>query len=151
MARTCSNGGAICTWWYPSFLRGCESLEYENNKKTIEYVEAKEYLRDKLENEVRHQKHEKEILELQKDRNFMLSNLEKLPKAIEGLDKTVQQIDRKMFESEYGYDTLTGRIDIIERMQQSKKTANTKIIVAIISAIALLGGSALTFAEIFFK
>ena len=118
---------------------------------TVEYVEAKEYLRDKLENEVRHQKHEKEILELQKDRNFMLSNLEKLPQAIEGLDKTVQQMDRKMFESEYGYDTLTGRIDSIEKLQQSKKTANVKIIVAIISAIALLGGSALTFAEIFFK
>lgn len=126
-------------------------MAFEDNKKAIEYVEAKEYLQYKLENEVRHQKHEKEILELQKDRNFMLNNLEKLPQSIENLDKTVQQIDRKMFESEYGYDTLTGRIDIIESMQKSKKTANTKIIVAIISAIALLGGSALAFAEIFFR
>lgn len=126
-------------------------MEHENKKTTVEYVEAKEYLRDRLENEVRHQKHEKEILELQKDRNFMLENLEKLPQSIENLDKTVQHIDRKMFESEYGYDSLTGRIDSIERFQQSKKSSNTKIIVAIISAIALLGGSALTFAEIFFK
>ena len=126
-------------------------MEYQNKKMSVEYVEAKEYLRDKLENEVRHQKHEKEILELQKDRNFMLNNLEKLPQSIENLDKTVQQIDRKMFESEYGYDSLTGRIDSIERFQQSKKSANVKIIVAIISAVALLGGSALTFAEIFFK
>ena len=99
MARTSSNGGVICTWWYHSFLRGCAFVEHENKKTTVEYVEAKEYLRDKLETEGRHQKHEKEILELQKDRNFMLSNLEKLPQSIENLDKTVQQIDRKMFES----------------------------------------------------
>lgn len=118
---------------------------------TVEYVEAQEYLRDKLENEVRHQKHEKEILELQKDRNFMLKNLEKLPQSIENLDNTVKHIDRKIFENEYGYDSLTGRIESIEKLQQSKKSANVKIIVAIISAVALLGGSALTFAEIFFK
>ena len=126
-------------------------MEHENKKMTVEYVEAKEYLRDKLENEVRHQKHEKEILELQKDRNFMLKNLEKLPQSIENLDNTVQHIDRKIFENEYGYNSLTGRIESIEKLQSSKKSANVKIIVAIISAIALLGGSALTFAEIFFK
>ena len=126
-------------------------MEYQNKKMTVEYVEAKEYLRDKLENEVRHQKHEKEISELQKDRNFMLKNLEDLPNSIKGLDASVQKLDRKMFESEYGYNSLTGRIDSIERLQHSKKSSNTKIIVAIISAIGLLGGSALTFAEIFFR
>ena len=126
-------------------------MEYQNKKVTVEYVEAKEYLRDKLENEVRHQKHEKELLEIKKDTHTMMENFKKLPDSIDKLDATVTKLDRKLFENEYGYDTLTGRIESIEKLQQSKKSANVKIIVAIISAVALLGGSALTFAEIFFK
>lgn len=123
----------------------------EKQIKPEDYVDAKDYLRDKLENEVRHQKHEKDIMDLQRDRNTMLKNLEELPEAIKGLNASVQQIDRKMFESEYGYENLTGRVKSIEKITESKRNANATIWVAVIGGIALLGGSAITFAEIFFR
>lgn len=69
---------------------------------------------------------------------------------LESMNKTLGKQGERLTTVEYGQVDHQNRLKGIEDSQKSKKDQNTKIIVALITAIAGLGGSALGLAQFFF-
>ena len=69
---------------------------------------------------------------------------------LESMNKTLGKQGERLTTVEYDQVDHQKRLEGIEDSQKSKKDHNTKVIVALITAIATLGGSALGLAQFFF-
>lgn len=69
---------------------------------------------------------------------------------LESMNKTLGKQGERLTTVEYDQVDHQKRLEGIEESQKSKKDHNTKVIVALITAIATLGGSALGLAQFFF-
>lgn len=69
---------------------------------------------------------------------------------LESMNETLGNQGKRLTTVEYGQVDHQNRLKGIEDSRKSKKDQNTKIIVALITAIAGLGGSALGLAQFFF-
>lgn len=69
---------------------------------------------------------------------------------LESMNETLGKQGERLTAVEYGQVDHQKRLKGIEDSRESKKDQNTKIIVALITAIAGLGGSALGLAQFFF-
>ena len=87
------------------------------------------------------------FMESQKPLGKSLQNIESEMKT---LNTTMSGYNTRITDIEYGQKDHQKLLKGIEDAQKSKKDHNTKIIVALIAAIASLGGSALGLAQFFF-
>ena len=87
------------------------------------------------------------FMESQKPLGKSLHNIEGEMKT---LNTTMSGYNKRITDIEYGQKDHQKRLKGIEDTQKIKKDQNTKIIVALIAAIATLGGSALGLAQFFF-
>ena len=87
------------------------------------------------------------FMESQKPLGKSLENIEGEMKT---LNTTMSGYSERIVDIEYEQRDQKNRLTGIEDSQKSKKDHNTKVIVALITAIAGLGGSALGLAQFFF-
>ena len=87
------------------------------------------------------------FMESQKPMGKSLLNIEG---QLEKLNSTMSAHSERIVDIEYEQKDHKKRLTGIEETQKSKRDQNTKIIVALIGAIAALGGSALGLAQFFF-
>jgi len=115
------------------------------------FVTRTEYYDDQRKNDKKHHQHEMKFLELSKDNQKMLKDLEGLPATFKNLNDTLKVLGGRIERTEYNYEGLDIRVEDIESITKGKTEHNTKVWVAIIGATPLVIGAALTFAQIFFK
>ncbi len=115
------------------------------------YVTRREYHNDQQKNAERHHAHDLKFANLQSQNNAMLSDLNKLPDTFKKLDSTLTKLGGRLDNAEYDYKNLDNRVAEIEAATEGKQKHNTAIQIAIIGAIPLLIGAALTFAQSFFQ
>lgn len=87
------------------------------------------------------------FMESQKPLNKSMDNIEQ---EIRNLNETMSGYNTRMTDIEYQQTDQGRRLGTIEQMQRNKNQDNTKIIVALISAIATLGAGAFGLAQFMF-
>lgn len=87
------------------------------------------------------------FMESQKPLNKSMDNIEGQLKT---LNNTMGKYSERIVDMEYTQQDYNRRLTGMERKQEAKSRDNTKIVVALISAIATLGAASFGLAQIFF-